>query len=218
MNVNSHVVTGNVIIPCPLFQMSARTRLMVLRVFCLATLLGRVTSFSHHFTNSIRVGRLKARADILDLPCKTDIMRTRALDAGCHYTTPQSPRRNTRNVTQFLRKASANGIGERGLENAASSVSASEEVPIISQIGPTEERLPPRGSSFLFEQRIESAKGAILCGVAASGSRLLAVGVGTLVPPVLRETLAVPEPAASALLFCLASGFVQGALFGLTYR
>lgn len=34
----------------------------------------------------------------------------------------------------------------------------------------------------------------------------------------LRDLLATPEPAASSLLFCLAAGFVQGALFGLTYR
>lgn len=58
-----------------------------------------------------------------------------------------------------------------------------------------------------------------MCGAVGSASRLLGVGAGALIPVgVLRDLVAAPEPAASSLLFCLAAGFVQGALFGLTYR
>lgn len=71
---------------------------------------------------------------------------------------------------------------------------------------------------FLFEQKVESVKAALLCGGVGSVTRLLAVGAGALAPDFLRDALGTPEPVASSLLFCLASGFAQGALFGLTYR
>lgn len=71
---------------------------------------------------------------------------------------------------------------------------------------------------FLFEQKLESVKAAFLCGAIGASSRLLAVGAGALSPPPLRDVLATPDPAAAAVLFGLASGFAQGALFGLTYR
>ena len=69
-----------------------------------------------------------------------------------------------------------------------------------------------------MEQKLESTKAAILCGGIGAALRLLAVGVGAAAPPFLRDALATPEPAASAVLFGLAAGFAQGALFGLTYR
>ncbi|CAM9377852.1 unnamed protein product [Ectocarpus sp. 13 AM-2016] len=74
-------------------------------------------------------------------------------------------------------------------------------------------------SDFLFEQKLESVRAAVLCGSVGATSRLLAVGAGALLPGgLLREALAAPEPAGSSLLFGLAAGFAQGALFGLTYR
>ncbi|CAN0415263.1 unnamed protein product [Ectocarpus fasciculatus] len=74
-------------------------------------------------------------------------------------------------------------------------------------------------SDFLFEQKLESVRAAVLCGSVGAASRLLAVGAGALLPgALLREALAAPEPAGSSLLFGLAAGFAQGALFGLTYR
>ena len=74
-------------------------------------------------------------------------------------------------------------------------------------------------SDFLFEQKLESVRAALLCGAIGASSRLLAVGAGALIPGTfLRELLATPEPAAASVLFGLAAGFAQGALFGLTYR
>eukprot|EP00752_Nemacystus_decipiens_P005347 g4848.t1 len=74
-------------------------------------------------------------------------------------------------------------------------------------------------SDFLFEQKLESVRAALLCGAVGAASRLLAVGAGAFVPGAfLRELLATPEPAAASVLFGLAAGFAQGALFGLTYR
>ncbi len=74
-------------------------------------------------------------------------------------------------------------------------------------------------SDFLFEQKLESVRAALLCGAVGAASRLLAVGAGALIPGAfLRDLLATPEPAAGSLLFALAAGFSQGALFGLTYR
>ena len=93
--------------------------------------------------------------------------------------------------------------------------------PQVSSSNPTEARTAAKrhyDGDFLMEQKLESAKAAILCGGVGAASRLLAVGVGAAVPPLLREALATPEPVASAVLFGLAAGFVQGALFGLTYR
>lgn len=71
---------------------------------------------------------------------------------------------------------------------------------------------------FLFVQKLESVKAAFLCGGVGAASRLLAVGAGAVLPPILRDALASPEPAASGVLFGVAAGFAQGALFGLTYR
>lgn len=74
-------------------------------------------------------------------------------------------------------------------------------------------------SDFLFEQKLESVRAALLCGAVGAASRLLAVGGGAFLPGTfLRELAATPEPAAASVLFGLAAGFAQGALFGLTYR
>lgn len=74
-------------------------------------------------------------------------------------------------------------------------------------------------SDFLFEQKLESIRAALLCGSVGAASRLLAVGAGALIPGAfLRDWLATPEPTVGSLLFALAAGFSQGALFGLTYR
>ena len=69
-----------------------------------------------------------------------------------------------------------------------------------------------------MKQKLESVKAAVLCGGVGAASRLLAVGAGVVAPPFMRDALAMPQPDTSALLFGLASGSVQGALFGLTYR
>lgn len=74
-------------------------------------------------------------------------------------------------------------------------------------------------SDFLFEQKLESVRAALLCGAVGAASRLLAVGAGVFIPGAfLRDLLGAPEPAAASVLFGLAAGFAQGALFGLTYR
>lgn len=114
------------------------------------------------------------------------------------------------------------------LNNAAEEVTSSDaesagtraRTGIVSSGQMDATTLPGRtqGSEFMFNQRIESAKAAVLCGAAGSASRLLAVGASVLTPSILRDALAAPDPTASTLLFCLAIGFVQGALFGLTYR
>lgn len=77
---------------------------------------------------------------------------------------------------------------------------------------------PHHDGDFLFDQKIESVKAALLCGGVGAASRLLAVGAAAVTPAAVREALAAPEPVASAVVFGLASGFVQGALFGLAYR
>lgn len=83
-------------------------------------------------------------------------------------------------------------------------------------------QLPPQqqqySADFLFKQRLESAKAALLCGGVGAASRLIAVGAGAVAPAFLVDILALPESDASALLLGIASGFAQGALFGLTYR
>lgn len=88
---------------------------------------------------------------------------------------------------------------------------------------PNQRQQQPQGPAhhdgdFLFDQKIESVKAALLCGGVGAASRLLAIGAAAVAPSVVREALAAPEPVASAVVFGLASGFVQGALFGLTYR
>lgn len=71
---------------------------------------------------------------------------------------------------------------------------------------------------FLFKQKLESVKAAVLCGGVGAVARLLAVGAGAVAPALVRDALGAPDAAASSVLFGLASGFAQGALFGLTYR
>ncbi|CAM9177272.1 unnamed protein product, partial [Scytosiphon promiscuus] len=74
-------------------------------------------------------------------------------------------------------------------------------------------------SDFLFQQKLESVRAALLCGGVGAACRLLAVGGGAIVPGTfLRAVVATPEPTPASVLFCVAAGFAQGALFGLTYR
>lgn len=142
-------------------------------------------------------------------------------------TTTQPPPPRGGSLLAVAAENAADASEERGSAAAAappSGAASSSEARQVSPSNPTEARAAAAAAKrhydgdFLMEQKLESAKAAFLCGGVGAASRLLAVGVGAAAPPFLRDALATPEPAASAVLFGLAAGFVQGALFGLTYR
>ncbi|CAM9774513.1 unnamed protein product, partial [Laminaria digitata] len=145
-------------------------------------------------------------------------------------TTTQPPPRGGSLSAVIVEDASSPNVSERGPRSGPTAASSEiDGARQVSSSNPTEARAAAAAAAaaattqhydgdFLMEQKIESAKAAILCGGIGAASRLLAVGVGAVVPSFLRDALAMPEPAASGVLFGLAAGFAQGALFGLTYR
>lgn len=139
----------------------------------------------------------------------------RTADFECHVTTPTYLRRKRPRYLSLLRLATTDEGGDSTTESIGAPASRLQQLFRRVDVDMPKVQMD---ESMSFKQRIESVKAAVLCGGIGSTLRLLAVGTSAIIPSSLREVLATPDPTPPILLFCLASGFVQGALFGLTYR